>query len=94
MPDKLSASVLLAPHHGSNTSSTPNFIKMVNPKLSIFTVGRNNRWGFPKAGVLEAYSAINSRIYRTDQHGAISIHSSAGDLTISSQRRDKFRLWH
>ena len=94
VPDKLKASALLAPHHGSATSSTLGFLQKVRPQVSVFTVGRNNRWGFPKAKVLEAYDAIGSRIYRTDQHGAITIRSSASDLKINSQRQDRFKLWY
>ncbi len=94
MPDKLKSSVLLAPHHGSTTSSTLSFLQKVAPQASVFTVGRNNRWGFPKAKVLEVYSAVGSQVYRTDQHGAITIRSSASDLKISSQRKIRSRLWH
>ena len=94
MPDKLKSSILLAPHHGSTTSSTLNFLQKVAPQVSIFTVGRKNRWGFPKAKVLEVYRVIGSQIYRTDQHGAIIIRSSASGLKISSQREDRFKLWY
>jgi len=94
MPDKLKSSVLLAPHHGSTTSSTLSFLQKVAPQVSVFTVGRNNRWGFPKAKVLEVYSAVGSQVYRTDQHGAITIRSSASNLKISSQRKIRLKLWY
>ena len=94
MSDKLKSSVLLAPHHGSTTSSTFSFVQQVAPKISVFTVGKNNRWGFPKAKILEVYAAIGSQIYRTDQHGAITILSSANDLKVSSQRKHRYKLWY
>jgi competence protein ComEC len=94
MPDKLNASVLLAPHHGSVTSSTPEFLQQVSPQVSVFTVGKNNRWKFPNAGVLEAYGLINSRIYRTDQDGAITIQSSASGLKVDSYRKTGLKLWY
>ncbi len=94
MPDKLKASVLLVPHHGSTTSSTPQFLRRVNPEISIFTVGRNNRWGFPKAKVLEAYRAIDSQVYRTDQHGAITVSSSSENLSVDGHRQFNSKLWH
>jgi competence protein ComEC len=94
MPDKLNASVLLAPHHGSNTSSTPRFLQKVSPQVSIFTVGKNNRWKFPNAGVLEAYGLINSRIYRTDRDGAITIQSSASGLKVDSYRKTGLKPWY
>jgi competence protein ComEC len=94
MPDKLNASILLAPHHGSDTSSTPGFLQKVNPQVSVFTVGKNNRWKFPNVGVLEAYGLINSRIYRTDQDGAITIQSSASGLKVDSYRKTGLKLWY
>jgi competence protein ComEC len=94
MPDQLKSSVLIAPHHGSTTSSTLSFLQKVSPQVSIFTVGRNNRWDFPKAKVLDTYDAIESQVYRTDQHGAITIRSSANDLKISSQRKIRHKLWY
>ena len=94
MPEKLRASVLLAPHHGSATSSTSSFLQKVSPRVSVFTIGRNNRWGFPDARVLEAYGLVNSQIYRTDRDGAITIQSSASGLKVSSYRKDRPRLWY
>jgi len=93
MPDKLKATVLLAPHHGSRTSSTMNFLQRVSPQVSIFTVGRDNRWGFPKTRVLEAYDLINSRIYRTDMDGAVTVYSGAGDIKVRKYREGRFNLW-
>ena len=94
MPEKLRASVLLAPHHGSATSSTSSFLQMVSPRVSVFTIGRNNRWGFPDARVLEAYGLVNSQIYRTDRDGAITIQSSASGLKVSRYRKERPRLWY
>lgn len=94
IPHKLEATVLLAPHHGSTTSSTQEFLKIVKPEVSVFTVGKNNRWGFPKTRVLDAYRQIGSRIYRTDQHGAITIRSNANGLNVSSYRKHRFKLWY
>ena len=94
MPEKLRASVLLAPHHGSTTSSTSSFLQKVSPRVSVFTIGRNNRWGFPDARVLEAYGLVNSQIYRTDRDGAITIRSNASGLKVSRYRKDRPRLWY
>ena len=56
-------------HHGSITSSSKNFIKTINPKYSIISVGKNNKYGHPNKEVLKTLS--NSKIYRTDQFGSI-----------------------
>ena len=58
-------------HHGSNTSSSENFINSINPKYSLISVGKNNRYGHPKDSVLNTLS--NSKIYRTDLNGSIEI---------------------
>ena len=56
--------VLKVGHHGSNTSSSENFIKNISPKYSLISVGENNRYGHPKDSVLNILR--NSKIYRTD----------------------------
>ncbi len=63
--------VLKVGHHGSNTSSSEEFIKSINPIYSIISVGKKNRYGHPKESVLNTLS--NSRIYRTDLDGTIKI---------------------
>jgi len=91
---RLKSDVIVAPHHGSSTSSTSNFIRQVLPKAVIFTVGKDNRWNFPKPKVLERYKAIETRIYRTDSDGAVSFYSDSNDFVIESQRRRHPRFWH
>ena len=63
--------VLKVGHHGSKTSSSKNFINEINPKYSIISVGKNNRYGHPKEEVLDTLK--NSKIYRTDLDGSIEI---------------------
>jgi competence protein ComEC len=58
-------------HHGSNTSTSSNFIKNINPKISLISVGENNRYGHPKEEVLTILK--NTKIYRTDLEGSILI---------------------
>ncbi len=58
-------------HHGSNTSSSEQFIKSITPKYSFISVGKNNRYGHPKKSVLNTLS--NSNIYRTDINGSIMV---------------------
>lgn len=93
-PDRLKADLLVAPHHGSLTSSTPDFIGSVLPRAVVFTVGKYNRWGFPKPQVIDRYQAINSQIYRTDLHGAISVYSDLEGFRVESLRERKPGLWH
>ena len=59
--------VLKVGHHGSETSSSEEFINEINPKYSIISVGKNNRYGHPNKGVID--NLEDSKIYRTDQDG-------------------------
>ena len=61
--------VLKVGHHGSKTSSGKEFINEINPKYSIISVGKNNRYGHPNKEVLNNLS--DSKIYRTDQNGSV-----------------------
>ena len=61
--------VLKVGHHGSKTSSSEPFIDEINPKYSIISVGKNNRYGHPSDSVLD--NLENSKIYRTDEDGSI-----------------------
>ena len=61
--------VLKVGHHGSKTSSSKEFINEVNPKYSIISVGKNNRYGHPNDSVLD--NLEDSKIYRTDKDGSI-----------------------
>lgn len=58
-------------HHGSNTSSSKEFIENINPKYSLISVGKNNRYGHPKDSVLSILK--DSKVYRTDLDGSIEI---------------------
>ena len=64
--------VLKVGHHGSKTSSSEYFINGINPKYSIISVGKNNRYGHPNREVLNNLN--NSKIYRTDRDGIIKFN--------------------
>ena len=69
-------------HHGSNTSSSKEFIDKINPKYSIISVGKNNRYGHPNKEVLNNLS--DSKIYRTDQDGSIMFKIKKNKLKIET----------
>ena len=69
-------------HHGSNTSSSKEFINSINPKYSLISVGKNNRYGHPKESVLEKLS--NSEIYRADLDGSIEIKLNKNGYKITT----------
>ncbi len=67
-------------HHGSNTSSSKEFIDSVNPKYSFISVGQNNRYGHPKDSVFDTLK--ESKIYRTDRDGSIEIRLNKNGYKI------------
>jgi competence protein ComEC len=91
--DGLAADILLAPHHGSSTSSSRRFIDRVGPAQVVFTLARNNRWGFPVEAVVARYAASGARIFRSDQEGAIRFTSAVEGLRVSSLRNPPQRIW-
>ena len=74
--------VLKVGHHGSNTSSSKIFIDEINPKYSIISVGKNNRYGHPNKEALD--NLKNSKIYRTDQDGSIMFKIKNNKLKINT----------
>ena len=74
--------VLKVGHHGSNTSSSKEFINEINPKYSIISVGKNNRYGHPNKEVLD--NLKDSKIYRTDHDGSIMFKIKNNKLKIET----------
>jgi competence protein ComEC len=76
--------VMKAPHHGSDTSSTPELLDRARPRHAVFCVGRDNRFGFPRGAVVARYEALGARCYRTDLDGAITFRSDGEDVTVET----------
>ena len=74
--------VLKVGHHGSKTSSSKDFINEINPKYSIISVGKNNRYGHPNKEALDNLS--ESKIYRTDEDGSIMFKIKNNKLKIET----------
>jgi competence protein ComEC len=91
-PAQLRADVLLAPHHGSGTSSTAAFLAAVDPEFGIFQVGYRNRYRHPKAEVYARYGSLGIRRLRTDESGAIMLEFGAA-LAVGEYRMQRRRYW-
>ena len=74
--------VLKVAHHGSNSSSTKEFLEITRPENSIISVGRNNQYNHPNDEVISRLEEVNSNIYRTDEMGLIKVQID-DDLVIS-----------
>lgn len=80
----LTADVLKVPHHGSRTSSTPEFIKASRPSIAVIPVGRRSIFGHPHAEVVERWRSSGATIMTTGQYGTISISTDGQDLNVST----------
>ena len=99
----LASAVLVSPHHGSRTSSTPGFVAAVNPDVVIHSAGDRNQWQFPRPEVVARYQG--ARQWVTGQDGAILIEAGEAGLKIRAEREQgpwyrrnghwwRPRLWH
>ena len=89
----LPAQVLVAPHHGSSTSSSAAFLSAVGPGLIVIGVGHHNRFGHPKPDVMEHYAERNIRVLRTDLDGEIALRFGAEGVRAEGYRRHYRRYW-
>jgi competence protein ComEC len=95
LPEKLPATVMLVPHHGSRTSSTLEFIHAVNPQIAIIPVGYLNQYGHPKPAIVERYKKENIMLLDTVNQGAISfILNNRETVDIHAYREENQRYWH
>jgi competence protein ComEC len=90
----LQADILVAPHHGSNTSSTTPFLQAVAPQYVLFPVGYRNRFRFPRQAVVERYREQNVTMLDTATAGAISFQLGQGPLSPFRYRQSARRYWH
>ena len=70
----MKSDVLVAPHHGSKTSSSLRFIKQVNPDLVVFSTGFQNKFRFPSSKVVRRYRSLGIKMLNTADFGGINIH--------------------
>ncbi|MBQ0794911.1 DNA internalization-related competence protein ComEC/Rec2 [Zhongshania sp.] len=78
----LSANLLIAPHHGSNTSSSSEFIRSVAPAEVVFSAGHNNHYGHPTAAVTQRYQRFGARCWSTAYHGSMRFKLANSAATI------------
>jgi competence protein ComEC len=87
----LPAMILKIPHHGSDTSSTEEWVRAVNPQVGLIGVGRENRFHFPKPVVVSRYESIGTSLFRTDLDGETDLTWDGKKLkasTFTGKRRD------
>lgn len=94
--ERLATDILVAPHHGSNTSSTGEFLRAVQPRFTLFPVGYRNRYGFPKEEVVARYREEGAVMLDTAQDGAITFRLGSSGMAMApeSYRHQMRRYWH
>ncbi len=90
----LRADVVIAPHHGSTTSSTKAFVTAVQPRYALFSVGYRNRFGFPRPIIVERYRDHAAVIADTAASGAIFVDFGGSELGLARYREMARRYWH
>jgi competence protein ComEC len=92
--DRLVADVLLPPHHGSRSSSSPDFLAGVSPRLTLVSAGYRNRFGHPAVEVVERIEKSGVAIRRTDAEGALTLRFGGSDISVAAERQERRRYWH
>ncbi len=89
----LQADWLLVPHHGSATSSTPDFLAAVQPRVAVVQAGYRNRFGHPRPDVVRRYSELGVQVVQTPRCGASTWRSEQPNL-VQCERNQRQRYWH
>ena len=86
--------IVIAPHHGSLSSSTKEFVERTVPSFVIFSTGYANQWYFPKNKVVKRYTDVGAKVLVTHQNGAIIVkQNSTGKLELSTERSNSPHFW-
>lgn len=90
----LRADVMLVPHHGSRTSSTPAFLDAVGARDALLAVGYRNRFRHPASDVMARYAERGIAVHRTDRDGALTLRIEPEGPTLEGWRATRPRYWH
>ncbi|PPU73156.1 DNA internalization-related competence protein ComEC/Rec2 [Xanthomonas cucurbitae] len=89
----LRADVVVVPHHGSADGSHAGFIAATNARLALVSAGHGNRFGHPRAPVVQRWQAHGAEVLNTAESGALRVWLGAGGLQVRERRRWQPRLW-
>ncbi len=92
--DALSAEIVVAPHHGSATSSSAEFVQATRARHVVALVGYRNRFQHPDATVQRRWRQAGAIFWRSDKHGAVTVYSHRAKLVVRTQREVQRRYWH
>jgi len=87
--DSLQADFLKVGHHGSKTSTTPDFLGAVGPRIAVISAGAENPYGHPNQVVLDEFKGRGTRLLRTDRDGATTVLTDGRSITVRSYVEDR-----
>ncbi len=82
----IKSDVLKVAHHGSNYSTTDEFLNKVNPKYAVISVGQNNSYNHPSTTTLDKLNKKNVKLYRTDLVGTIIFTSDGNNISVKTEK--------
>lgn len=80
----LNSQAIKIAHHGSDTSSSVDFLELVSPEIAIISVGENNYFNHPSQQIINRLERFNAKVYRTDENGNISISWSDNKILVNN----------
>jgi competence protein ComEC len=94
--DNLASDIIIAPHHGSKSSSSYRFVDLVHPQTVVFSAGYRNRYGFPHATITQRYEEIGAQLVDTVRQGAVTFlfDANEGLQMQTGYRQGSKRYWH
>jgi len=87
----LRSDIIKVPHHGGGTSSSSMFLRVVNPKIAVISVGRNNLFNHPHRETLKRYTMMGAEVLRTDNDGAVTITFKDKRYEIKTYKDGRFK---
>ncbi|MCK9635430.1 MAG: DNA internalization-related competence protein ComEC/Rec2 [Methylobacter tundripaludum] len=90
----LKSDVLVAPHHGSKTSSTAGFLQAVNPGYILIPAGYKNQFGHPHKDVLARYRQFDAKWLNSADNGAITVSVQDNALVVQGIRQTESKYWN
>jgi len=92
--EELKADVLIAPHHGSKTSSTAEFLQTVQPDYVLIPAGYRNQFGHPHKNVLARYRQVNAKWLSSADSGAIAVNVKDKAVVVQGMRETESKYWN